>query len=143
MKWEREEREMQESKGNAKLNEYKNDKKSEKIDNVNMYGIGKVYVKENNFEGENEKNKVEHQGVVEVKKVTAIGPDFKEDKDVKENPVRNISQNYQQNQYSSENALCPHILPMIDDHLPFAPKINLNEKKIVSKPLHKNEKFVK
>ena len=123
MKWEREEREMQESKGNAKLNEYKNDKKSEK--------------------GENEKNKVEHQGVVEVKKVTAIGPDFKEDKDVKENPVRNISQNYQQNQYSSENKLCPHILPLIDDHLPFAPKINLNEKKIVSKPLHKNEKFVK
>ena len=138
IKWERE---IEESK--AKLNEDKNIRTSDHGDQ----GNDKVYVKENKFGGENKKNKAEQEGVVEVKNDTAVEPDFKknfEDKDVKDNPVRKISRfKYQQTQHSSKNNLCPHILPMIDDHLPFSPKINVNGKKIVRKPFHQNEKYVK
>ena len=134
------------------FNEDKYIRTSEKIDNVDMYcngdqGNDNVYVKENTFGGENKKSKTEQEGVVEVKNDTAVEPYLKknvEDKDMKDNLVRKSSRfKYQQNQYSSKNKLCPHILPMIDDHLPFAPKINVNGKKIVSKTFHQNEKYVK
>ena len=110
-------------------------------------GNEKVYVKENKFGGENKRNKAEQECVVEVKNDTAVEPDFKknvEDKDVKDNPVRKISRfKDQQNPYSYKSRVCPHILPIIDDHLPFAPKINVNGKKIVKKPSLQNEKYVK
>ena len=100
----------------------------------------------NRFE-ENKKSKSQQEGVDEVKNDRAVESYLKknvEDKEVKDNLVRKSSRfKYQQNQYSSKNKLCPHILPMIDDHLPFSPKINVNGKKIVRKPFHQNEKYVK
>ena len=134
------------------LNEEKNISTSEKIDNVDLHcngdlGNDKVYVKENKFGEENKKNKSEQEDAVEVKNDTEAEPYLKknvEDKDVKDNPVRkNSNFKDQQNQHSYKNKLCPHILPIFDDHLPFAPKINVNGKKIVSKPFHQNEKYVK
>ena len=133
--------EIKESK--AKLNEDNNIRTSDLGNQEN----DKVYVKENKFGGENKKNKAEQEGVVEGKNDTGVEPYLKKNveyKDVKDNPVRKISRfKDQQNQYSSKSRLCPHILPIIGDHLPFAPKINVNGKKIVKKPSLQNEKYVK